>query len=299
MFTQRFLEGACVQMAHHGIPSRRLFAGLVPLAVVLLCAADAVHDNAENAVRAANAAFLRREADVAEKLYADAEERTADPGLVAFNKATLLAQKEDFRDAELHYRRALEDRACPPERAAKAWFNCGTCLLRRGGNASVYRSAVACFERCLELEQPEPQPAAVRDNLELAKLLWAEANRKEAKPRTPNEPVEEDLHTPPPAPPLTDPGGSNDPGGRAETIQQPKIEQVPGPAPNGALQKTDAQTAGNKSNLPLLKDDDTLQPLTAEDTREYLRRAEERLKKDRQALLGVLYGPERVGVKDW
>ena len=130
----------------------------LPFAVLALCAADPLHDSAEDTIRAANAAFQRKDAAAAEKLYAAAEERTADPGLVAFNTATLLFQKDDFRDAELHYRRAIEDKACPHERAAKAWFNRGTCLVRRGGSAGVFRSAVACFERCLELEQTEPAP---------------------------------------------------------------------------------------------------------------------------------------------
>ncbi|HUR55665.1 MAG TPA: hypothetical protein VMZ71_16125, partial [Gemmataceae bacterium] len=205
---------------------------------------------------------------------------------------------EDFRDAELHYRRAIEDKACPPERAAKAWFNRGTCLVRRGGSAGVFRSAVACFERCLELEQPEPAPQLVRDNLELAKLLWAEANKKEAKPKNPNEPVEEDLQNPPP-PPVTEQGGSTDPGTKNDTATQPKIEQVLGAAANGNAQKTDAAAPGKQTNLPKLQDDDNLQPLTADDTREYLKRAADRLKKDRQAMLGTLYGPDRPGVKDW
>lgn len=271
----------------------------LPFAVLALCAADPLHDSAEDTIRAANAAFQRKDAAAAEKLYAAAEERTADPGLVAFNTATLLFQKDDFRDAELHYRRALEDKACPPDRAAKAWFNRGTCLVRRGGAAGVYRSAVACFERCLELEQPDPAQHLVRDNLELAKLLWAEANRKEAKPKNPNEPVEEDFQNPPPAPPVGDPGGTTEPGGMTETATTPKIEQVPGAAANGNAQKTDAQAPGSKTNLPQLKDDDVLQPLTAEDTREYLRRTADRLKKDRQAMLSTLYGPDRAGVKDW
>src|SRR5207245_17713 len=88
---------------------------------------------AEDVIRAANAAFLRDDLAAADRLYAAAEERTADPGLVAFNRATVLFQKGEFRDAELHYSRVLDDRACPPERAARAWFNRGTCLVRRGG----------------------------------------------------------------------------------------------------------------------------------------------------------------------
>lgn len=278
---------------------RTTFGILLPAACLFLVAADPLHETAESTVRAANAAFKNKDADAAEKLYAAAEEKTADPGLVAFNKAALLFQKEDFRDAELHYRRAIEDKACPPDRAAKAWFNRGTCLVRRGGSAGAYRSAVACFERCLELDQPDPAPQLVRDNLELAKLLWADANKKEAKPKTPNEPVEEDFHNPPPPPQTNDSGGTSDPGPKTDTAMQPKIEQVPGAAANGNAKQTDAQQGGKNTNLPQLKDEDTMQPLTPDDTREYLRRAEARIRKDRQAMLGTLYGPDRPGVKDW
>lgn len=278
---------------------RTTFGLLLPAACLFLMAADPLHESAESTVRAANAAFKNKDTEAAEKLYAAAEEKTADPGLVAFNKATLLFQKEDFRDAELHYRRVIRDKACPPERLAKAFFNCGTCLVRRGGSAGVYRSAVECFEKCLDLDQHEPAPALVRENLELAKLLWADANKKEAKPKNPNEPVEDDFQNPPPQPPATEQGGTTEPNGKNEAATQPKIEQVPGAAPNGGAKQTDMPQAGNKSNLPHLKDEDTMQPLTADDTREYLRRAAERLKKDRQAMLGTLYGPDRPGVKDW
>jgi hypothetical protein len=56
---------------------------------------------------------------------------------------------------------------------------------------------------------------------------------------------------------------------------------------------------GRAPHLQPLHDTDEVQPLSPEDTREYLRRAEERLKKDRQALLRTLYGPDRPGVLDW
>lgn len=276
--------------------TRRPFYLPFPVACLLLAAADPVHESAADAIRAANAAYLRGDREAAEKLYAAAEERTADPGLVAFNKGAVLFARGEYRDAELHYARVLKDRACPPDRAAKAWFNRGTCLLKRGGPADVYRSAIACFERCLDLSPPDPPREAARDNLELAKLLWAEANKREAKPRSPNESVEEDFADPPPAAQ----GGSTDPGMQnQEAGATPKVERVPGAAPNGDAKKTDAQAPGGKTNLPQLKDDEAAQQLTPEDAREHLRVHGERMRRDRRALLGTLYGPDRPGVKDW
>lgn len=269
---------------------------LLPFALFLLLGAAALDESPDDLIRRANAAFLRGEIETADHLYAAAEERTGDPGLIAFNTAAVLFQKGQFRDAELHYARVLDDKACPPDRAARAWFNRGTCLLRRGSTPAVYRSAIACFDRCLDLNPPdEPLKADARHNLELAKLLWAEANKTAAKPELPNAPPPEEDLNPPPQPGFTDqqPGGP-DPGGAGG---QP--DPQPQPAPGGKPNETNVPTPGNNPNLPQLPDEDRMQPLTPEDTREYLRRTAERLKRDRHGLLNLLYGPERPGVKDW
>lgn len=255
-------------------------------------------------IRRANAAFEKGDAEAADALYAAAEERTADPGLIAFNRAAVLFRKGDFRDAELHYARVLEDRACPPDRAARAWFNRGTCLLRRGGTPAAYRSAVACFERCLDLDPAdEPLKADARHNLELAKLLWVEANRKAAKPETPNsDPPPEERPDPPPAFGGADPQpGNPEPGGSDNAGKNPQPVPTPaaGPTPKGTPKDADAKAPGNNPNLPVLKDDDRLQPLSPEDTREYLKRTEDRLRRERQGMLRMLYGPDRPGVRDW
>jgi tetratricopeptide (TPR) repeat protein len=288
--------------------ARRSWLFLFPVACLLFLllsgAAAQSHEGAEELIRRANAAFLRDDLTAADQLYAAAEERTADPGLVAFNKAAVLFQKGEFRDAEQHYARVLDDKACPPDRAARAWFNRGTCLLRRGGIAPVYRSAVACFERCLDLNPPdESLRADARHNLELAKLLWVEANKKADKPETPNtHPPREELpeHLPPPLggpdqePGATQPGGTDGPNG-----QRPTPQPVPAPAPGGHPRETDTKAPGANANLQTLKDTDQVQPLSPEDTREYLKRTAARLERERQEMLKLLYGPDRPGVRDW
>src|SRR5262249_53165635 len=93
----------------------RLSLVLFPLSLLLLAAASPRAADPDELSRRANAAFLRGDTEEADRLYAAAEERTGDPGLVAFNRAAVLFQKEDFRDAEVHYARVLEDAACPPE----------------------------------------------------------------------------------------------------------------------------------------------------------------------------------------
>ena len=57
--------------------------------------------------------------------------------------------------------------------------------------------------------------------------------------------------------------------------------------------------AGNNANLPVLKDEPRPQPLSPEDTREYLRRIDGRLKKQRQELADVTRGPDRPAARDW
>jgi tetratricopeptide (TPR) repeat protein len=287
--------------------ARRGVGYLLPVAVFALlgAAAPVPAENPDDLIRRANAAFARGDTEAAEKLYAAAEERTADPGLVAFNKATVLFGRGEFRDAEIHYARVLEDKACPPDRAAKAWFNRGTCLLRRGTSVAVYRTAIACFERCLDMNPADVTLTAdARHNLELAKLLWAEANRRAARPESPNEnpPPEErpEDRLPPPGgsdqqPGPTELGAGNDGQNSPQPVQQP----VPVPQARNGANKTDRQTAGNNAAMEALKDQDQVQPLSEQDTREYLRRTDERLQKARRDQLRALYGPDRPGVRDW
>jgi len=277
---------------------------LPPLGLFLLAAAPRAEEPPDDLIRRANAAYLRGDADEADQLYAAAEERTADPGLVAFNRAAVLFQQGEFYKAEVHYARVLDDAACPPERAARAWYNRGTCLLRRGGAAAVYRSAIACLERCLDSPAADdPLKADARHNLELAKVLWNEARKKDTKPNNPNEdlPREDPRSEPPPPRPL----GTEQQSGASETgdgvggMQAPKV--VPQPATGAGPQPNAAQTPtqGPAPHLQPLPDTAEVQPLSPEDTREYLRRAAERLKRERQIMRQTLYGPDRPGFRDW
>jgi hypothetical protein len=246
----------------------RLALFLLPVAgcVALLAAAPPHTDTPEELIRRANELFRAGDAEsveAADKLYAAAEERTADPGLVAFNRAAILFERGQFPQAEKQYDRVLGDAACPADRAAKAWYNRGTCLLRRGGSMSVYRSAVACFEHTLDSPAAdEPLKADARHNLELAKLLWNEERKKAAKPdeESPNKklPPEEDRQ------PRSEP---DKPGG---------LETNPG----------DENTNGGTTPKP------GTQPQQVPQT-------SKRRKRELHSMLETLYGPDRPGVRDW
>ena len=61
---------------------------LLPLAAVfLLAAAPLATETPDDLIRRANEALRAGDAETADQLYTTAEERTADPGLVAFNRA--------------------------------------------------------------------------------------------------------------------------------------------------------------------------------------------------------------------
>lgn len=277
---------------------------LLPGSAFLLAAAAQPEGSPEELIRRANAAFLRGDRDEADRLYTAAEERTTDPGLVAFNRAAVLFQNGQYYAAEVQYARVLDDAACPPERAAKAWYNRGTCLIRRGGSAGVYRSAIACLERCLDSDAAdEPLKADARHNLELAKVLWNEARKKENKPHNPNEdlPKEDPRNEPPPPKtPGSDPQfGDPEHGTGNSGTETPKLghQQVTGAGMK--VDQTQNQAKGAAGNLEPLLDKSTVQPLSPEDTREHLRRVAELLKRDRQNLRKTLYGPERPGMRDW
>lgn len=277
----------------------RYLCFLVPVSCLLLVAAGPGAE--DDLIRAANAAFLRGDTEVADTLYAQAEERTGDPGLVAFNRAAVLFQRGEFREAELHYGRVLDDKACPPERAARAWFNRGTCLLRRGGSPAIYRGAVACFDHCLESPAAdEPLKADARHNLELAKLLWVEANKVAPKKETPNDPPPDVEPPPSKTGDKEDTGGTDkvDPKG-GQTGSQAQPQTVQAAAPKTAPTPTDAKVEGNNSTLPVLKDETPQRQLSQDDAREYLRRTEARLRRERERMNEVLRGPDRPGVRDW
>jgi hypothetical protein len=257
-------------------------------------------------VRRANAAVLAGDPAAADPLYAAAAERTPDPGLVAYNTAAVRFAQGRFFDAEVLYARALDDRACPPGRAARAWFNRGVCLLKRGGDPAVYRSAIACLERCREAPgADDPLRADARRLIELAKLLWADAARKAARPESPNAPTPEDGPDPPPPQPSagsdTDP--QPDPHGKdgSPAAPDPRLTKQAGtqPTKDAGPKAADQAAAGASPKLQPLPDDDTARPLSPEDTRAYLRQTEERLRLERRALLRAVAGPDRPGVKDW
>jgi hypothetical protein len=208
----------------------------------------------------------------------------------------------EYREAELHYLRALDDRAAPADRRAKGLYNRGVCLVKRATDLPALRTAVACFEQAIESDAlDEPLRADARYNLELAKLLWADARARQGKTDTPNQlPPEEQPEAKPPPAAGPDPGA--DPGRESEGAGTgPGGQPLPAATarPGGAVpQPTDRKTAG-AGTLPVLVDAPQAQKLSPDDARAHLARVAERLDRDRKANARLLAGPERPHVRDW
>lgn len=274
------------------------FVAIAPILAACAVAANSVTERAaEDAIRAGNVAAGRGDFAAAEAHYAAAAERTVDPGLVAFNRAAVSYRRGEWRDAEAGFTRALDDRACPPDRRAKAWYNRGVCLIRRGGLAEL-RVAIDCFESCLVSPVAGAALTAdARHNLELAKVLWLEARAKEQKTPLPNDPPDFPPETDP-TPPQQGPGG-DDSGDQHQPQSPPEIDPRTGLPKDGATaQKTDRRTPG-AGTLPVNVGGAALPPRTPEEVRNYLKGVADRLAKERRSVAELVAPPERPRVKDW
>jgi tetratricopeptide (TPR) repeat protein len=294
--------------------ARRTLLALIPLAGLLAAASPPADADPDELIRRANDAFARDDLAEADRLYEAAEALTADPGLVAFNRAAVLFRRaeatdrpEHYAEAAGYYQLALADASCPPERAARAWYNRGTCLLRQpGASTAVYRSAIACLERCRASDAADPPlKANAAYNLRLAKLLWDEARQREKTDDNPNKdfPPEDPRNEPPlpqslgqePRVGEPEPGAGNDGTGNPQAGPQ----QVAWPGAKAAAAKMPTPAPGQTGQLQPLEDRREIQPLTPEQTREQLRQTAERLRKARNSMRMMLYGLERPGLHDW
>lgn len=291
------------------------------LAALLTAAAPPAAPN--DLVREANEALRAGKAAVADELYAAAEERATDPGLVAFNRAAAMFEQKKYFEAEECYGRVLGDASCPPARGARAWYNRGTCLLHHAAASEklprdpkkrvaelkrLYSDAVACFENALD------DPAADRDvkaraphNLELAKQLWIQTRNDDPdakKDESPNDnPSPDEEKGPRPESNKTDtgtdPNQTEEPGSAStqKTGQQPQaVQQTKADTPTP---KSGEQSApGASPTRRMLRDEDVVQNLSPEEVREYMKEAAKRRKRELHALLETLSGPDRAGARD-
>jgi Ca-activated chloride channel family protein len=263
---------------------------LLFLAVLLVSAGPAVED----LLRRGNEAFAEGRFEDALGEYTRAEAAATDPGLVAFNKAAALYRLGRHREAELHYRRCLDDAAGP--RRAGALYDLGNCLLQQAGDrdARLLQQAVACYRACRRVAGIEPSLADdAAYNQELARLLWLKARATGG-----DEPPRSDQDDGGDAPKAKMQDGKMEPGGLepgdAQGLQPGKDKQGAQEA-KGADSK---QPAPGRGDLRTLPDTDELVPLAAEDTAAYLERLAERIQHERHEHWRTAV-PASPHIKDW
>jgi Ca-activated chloride channel family protein len=272
---------------------------LIPLALILISAAppDAKQvtpsSPVDHLIQKGNTAYEAEDFDGALKLYEQAEERSIDPGLVAFNKAAALYRRERYAEAARHYQRCLEDKQAPPLRLARGYYDLGNCLVKQAGPADVkiLEEALVSYRECLALAAADDGlKSDARHNLELATLLWLKA--KTAAREKPSNGESKDDHKP------KDPVNEKDPGSQIGKEKGPgtkgeKIEKGDGPEDKGGQKKL--ATPGKILNLP---DQDELVKLPPEDTSALLEQAAQRILNERREYRRQS-GPVNDSIKDW
>lgn len=252
-------------------------------------------------MRAGNEAFARGDWEASEDLYAQAEERSPDPGMVSFNKGAAQYRRGDFRRAELCFRRALGDAAIPAERRGRALYNLGNCLVRQAGDTDVklLQAAIECYELALRESPDEGVRTDAGHNLEVAKLLWAKARAKRPPgERDPDWDERNDRKRPPPDPKSPDPGPENSGEGPKNIDAGAKLDVGKG-KDAGMVQKEVERAAPGAGNLPVLPDNGQVETLAPEDARAVLQKAAERLQRERRKLREEAAQGDRPRPKDW
>jgi Ca-activated chloride channel family protein len=280
------------------------YLALALLAVVLLAAAS---HNPENLVRQGNAAFAREDYSAAMDQYTAAEDRITDPGLVAFNKATALyrlaGQLEStprrpglYREAELHFRRCLED--ADGVRRAEALYGLGNSLLQQTPTrgAEACKEAVRAYEECLRQDDLDPGLAAdARHNLELAKLLWqaAKTRKKDSSSEDDdsNDPQKQHPNRPDPGP---NGGAEQQYGNPGPDGQRVRAQVQPGEQPI----KTD-ESSPAEGNLPPVPDQGDLVAMAPEDAAAHLEKAAAQVLRERRQHQHLAARLPVGSVKDW
>jgi tetratricopeptide (TPR) repeat protein len=273
----------------------------IALPAVLLVSAGPV-EPASDLIRQANDAYAIGGLDAAERLYSRAEERTADPGLVAFNKGAALYRRGDFRRAELCFRRTLGDAEAPADRRARALYNLGNCLVRQAGETDVkqLQAAIDCYEMALHESADDGLRSDAGHNLEIAKLLWAKARAR--RPPGERDPDWDDPKSKDPPPDPTkrpeDMGGDGTGDGSKSADPIAKLDPGKGPDAGPTAKEIEKPTPG-QGNLPVLPDTDRVESLSPEDARAVLRKAADRLQRERQKLREEAAQGERPRANDW
>lgn len=264
---------------------------LLPVASLLIAAAPG--QPAEELLRLGNEAFHNQQYKEALDWYQKAVERSLDPGLVAYNQALAFYHTGQFREAELHFRRCLED--ADGTRRSQALYGMGNSLLMQANkiDAALLRKAIKCYQVCRQDGDLTPEfRAQVDHNLELARLLLIDALAK-----SPNDPQSQDG----PDPKKNTQPGSNGKNGGTDSTEPDKFDPTKSPpqiSDGNGSKNPGKQKFPVPGNPPVLLDEDKLMNIPAEDLAAYLNQLTERIWQQNQQAQAGNSGP-LPGVKDW
>jgi tetratricopeptide (TPR) repeat protein len=283
----------------------RIVAALVLASVLLVGAADL--RDAETLLREGNAAFARGDYAEAAALYEQAEKRTTEPALVAFNRAAATYQLAMIRteekagllgEAEQLYRCCLS--GSDPHRPW-ALYGLGNCLLHKTSSAESLKEAIACYQRCLrEAAGDGKLTGDARQNLELARLrlLQFQKAARESEDKPPegdngdNNPPRKDAKQPMPV---------QQPGDHSNGRPDPRSGAIPTKLNQGdrVTETEERPLPGVNHSLPTIPDRAETPPLSPQDAAEHLDRASRRILEEGQAHRQRKARPPAKGIRDW
>jgi hypothetical protein len=290
--------------------SRRLRLSVLLLLLTLPLAGAAgyvTRPDVEELVRLGNAAFAREDFAGAVAFYERAEDRTTDPGQVAFNLATaryhLVLTGESaagvLREAELGFFRCCKEEDNSGRRAL-AWLGLGNCrVLRAGGEDGsqpldpfVLREALDAYDHCAKEASEDRLREDARHNHERVRLLLAQVLSSMADP--------EKSHgdDPQSSPSRTETG--TQPGTEPSLGSRPDPDSKTTPAEKGAEAiKTDKGSAPGQGNLRPIPDRAEAVNLSAGEAAAQLEQAARLVLQERQAYRRSKSRGTGGGAKNW
>lgn len=227
--------------------------------------------------------------------YRQALELSEEPPRLAYKLGVADFFRGHYRDAERWFRAAAMTSI--GEEKAKALYNWGTCLLHRseGVSSDLLDQAIPCFESCLALKPNEALQRDARQNLELAKLLRMQIPRdqpnspdtrrgplssREAKSNRLDAVASMKTGTPANGMRVATPTSSRPEAGAADS-SSPDQDPLPG-----------------ATSQVLLTHRELVQPLTPAEAREEVRRAVERIARQRRNMTRARLS-EMAPYPDW
>lgn len=245
-------------------------------------------------VRLGNRAFERGEYAQALHWYGLAEERTDDPGLVAFNEGAACFRLGRYREAEIHYLNCRD--SATGRRLARCLYDLGNALSLGAVHDDVHRlrRAVASYEQCLGLPNIDPVLAAdARVNLAMTRAWLHEAEHRSRQP-TKGGTGESRA-----GPTGTEAGAADADRARARAWRGEPGRRAPAPGQTDGGERPDTLPEAGAGNLPAVPDGGESPQLTPEEAAVILKATVERIRREKAGQAARRLPASAADFKDW